>query len=127
MTLERIHTDDAPAAIGPYSQAIRTGGMLYVSGQIPLDPKTMEITGSDARSQAQLVMKNLAAVVAAGGSTMDNIVRCTIFLADMADFAAVNEVYQAALGEHRPARACVAVKELPKSVLVEVDCIAAVP
>ena len=124
MSLQSVHTDNAPAAIGPYSQAIRAGDMLFVSGQIPLDPKTGEIVGGTAAEQAVQVLKNLAAVVQEGGSAMDRVIRTTIFLADMADFAAVNELYAKAFGDHRPARACVAVRELPKSVRVEIDCIA---
>jgi len=121
---EPVHTDSAPAAIGPYSQAVRAGDLLFCSGQIPLDPATMTIVGDDAAAQCEQVMKNLGAVLEAGGGSFDHVVRTTIFLKDMADFAAVNEVYGKAFGDHRPARACVAVRELPKDVLVEIDCIA---
>lgn len=123
--MEIVHTDRAPAAIGPYSQAVKAGNLLFCSGQIPLDPKTMEMVGSTAAEQAEQVMQNLASLLAAGGAGLPNVVRTTIFLASMADFAAVNEVYARHFGEHKPARACVAVKELPKGALVEIDCIAA--
>lgn len=125
MKLDVVSSPSAPAAIGPYSQAIRTGNLLFCSGQIPLDPKTMQLVGSNAAEQADQVLKNLAAVLAAGGASLGHVVRTTIFLASMADFAAVNEVYGRHFGAHKPARATVAVKELPKGALVEIDCIAA--
>ena len=125
MTLETVHTDAAPAAIGPYSQAVKVGDLLFCSGQIPLDPKTMEIVGDDAASQCEQVMVNLRSVLEGAGAGLDRVARTTIFLASMGDFAAVNEVYARHFGDHKPARACVAVKELPKAVLVEIDCIAA--
>ncbi len=124
--MQSIATDHAPAAIGPYSQAIRVGDLLFCSGQIPLDPKTMEIVGTDATAQTEQVMKNLEAVLEAAGSSPEQVARTTIFLASMGDFAAVNAVYERTFSSHKPARACVAVKELPKSVLVEIDCIASV-
>ena len=119
----KISTPNAPAAIGPYSQAIRCGDMIYTSGQIPLDPATGAVVGDDIRTQAQQVMKNLSAVLVAAGSSPENAVKTTCFLADMADFAAFNEVY-AAYFTTNPARSCVAVKTLPKGVLVEVEVIA---
>ena len=125
MKLDVISSPSAPAAIGPYSQAIRAGNLLFCSGQIPLDPKTMQMVGTTAAEQADQVLKNLAAVLTAGGASMGHVVRTTIFLASMGDFAAVNEVYGKHFGAHKPARATVAVKELPKGALVEVDCIAA--
>ena len=125
MTLEFVHTDDAPAAIGPYSQAVKVGNLLFCSGQIPLDPKTMVMVGDDAAAKTEQVMKNLKSVLAAGGASLTAVARTTIFLHSMADFAAVNEVYGRHFGDHRPARATVAVKELPKGALVEIDCIAA--
>ena len=125
MTLETFHTDAAPAAIGPYSQAVKVGGMLFCSGQIPLDPKTMEMVGSDAAAQCEQVMMNIKNLLEAAGGGLDNVARTTIFLTSMSDFAAVNEVYAKHFGDHKPARACVAVKELPKAALVEIDCIAA--
>jgi 2-iminobutanoate/2-iminopropanoate deaminase len=125
MKLDVISSPAAPAAIGPYSQAIRAGNLLFCSGQIPLDPKTMQMVGATAAEQADQVLKNLAAVLTAGGASMGHVVRTTIFLASMSDFAAVNEVYGKHFGAHKPARATVAVKELPKGALVEIDCIAA--
>jgi 2-iminobutanoate/2-iminopropanoate deaminase len=125
MKSEAIHSASAPAAIGPYSQAIKAGNLLFCSGQIALDPKTMNMVGSTAAEQAEQVLKNLAAVLSAGGASMAHVVRTTIFLVSMADFAAVNEVYGRHFGAHKPARATVAVKELPKGGLVEIDCIAA--
>ena len=118
-----ISTPNAPAAIGPYSQAIVCGNMLYTSGQIPLDPATGAVVGDTIREQAEQVMKNLAAVLAAAGTSFDNAVKTTCFLADMADFATFHEVYAAHITS-APARSCVAVKTLPKGVLVEVEVIA---
>ena len=120
-----IATPNAPAAIGPYSQAIVCGNMLYTSGQIPLDPATGAVVGDNIRDQAEQVMKNLSAVLAAAGTSFANAVKTTCFLADMADFAAFNEVY-ATYFTSNPARSCVAVKALPKGVLVEVEVIALV-
>ena len=118
-----ISTPHAPAAIGPYSQAILCGNMLYTSGQIPLDPATGAVVGDNIRDQAEQVMKNLAAVLAAAGTSFENAVKTTCFLADMGDFAVFNEVY-AAYFTSNPARSCVAVKALPKGVLVEVEVVA---
>ena len=118
-----ISTDKAPAAIGPYSQAISTGNMVFTSGQIPLDPATGAMVGTDIRNQAEQVMKNLKQVLEAAGSSFDKVVKTTCFLADIADFAAFNEVYAAYITS-APARSCVAVKDLPKGALVEVECIA---
>jgi len=118
-----IHTDKAPAAIGPYSQAIGIGNLLFTSGQIPIDPATGEIRGTTIAEQAEQVMKNLGEVLAAAGLSYADTVKTTCFLADMADFAAFNEVY----GKYftgKPARSCVAVKTLPKNVLCEVEVIA---
>lgn len=123
--MKKIHsTDKAPAAIGPYSQATSHNGILYCSGQIPLDPKTMEIVGDNAKDQAEQVMKNLEAVLKEAGIDFSHVLKCTIFLADMDDFATVNEVYGARFETDPPARETVAVKTLPKHVLVEVGCIA---
>lgn len=122
-----ISTPEAPAAIGPYSQGIVVSGgrTLYTAGQIPLDPTTMTIVGEgDVRAQTERVMLNLAAVLRAAGMSFANVVRCGIFLKDMGDFAAVNEIYGRHLGEHRPARSTVAVATLPRDVLVEIDAIA---
>ena len=126
MKLEPVQSPAAPAAIGPYSQAMKVGNLLFCSGQIALDPKTGSLVGATAAEQAEQVLKNLAAVLAAGGASMSAVARTTIFLASMADFAAVNEVYGKHFGNHKPARATVAVKELPKGGLVEIDCIACV-
>lgn len=126
MTLKRIHTDDAPAAIGPYSQAMVADGWVFCSGQIPLDAETMELVTGDVAAQTEKVMENLRVVLEAAGASLDTVVKTTIFLADMADFAAVNAVYGRHFGDHRPARATVAVRELPKSVDVEIECIARV-
>ena len=122
--MEYVQTPDAPAAIGPYSQAVACGEWLFLSGQIALDPESGGIIGATAAEQTGRVMKNLAAVLAAGGSGWDRVVKTTIYLKSMDDFAAVNEVYAAALGENRPARATVEVARLPKDVLVEIDAIA---
>lgn len=125
MSREIIATPDAPAAIGPYSQAVKANGMLFCSGQIAIDPATSKLIDGDVRAQAELVMKNLAAVLKAGGSSFGQVVRTTIFLADMNDFSTVNEIYARAFeGMDPPARATVAVKTLPKSVDVEISCIA---
>ncbi len=124
MKLEPVHSSSAPAAIGPYSQAVKVGNLLFCSGQIALDPKTTQIVGKTAAEQADQVLKNLTAVLAAGGATLAHVARTTIYLVSMADFAAVNEVYARHFGNHKPARATVAVKELPKAGLVEIDCIA---
>ena len=118
-----VSTPNAPAAIGPYSQAILCGNMLYTSGQIPLDPATGTVVGDNIRDQAEQVMKNLEAVLAAAGTSFENAVKTTCYLADMADFAAFNKVYAAHITS-APARSCVAVKTLPKGVLVEVEVIA---
>lgn len=120
-----IHTDKAPAAIGPYSQAIVVNDILFTSGQIPVDPATGEIAGDTIEAQAEQVMKNLGAVLQEAGTGFENAVKTTCFLADMGDFAAFNEVY-ARYFVNKPARSCVAVKTLPKNVLCEVEVIAAI-
>ena len=122
--MEYVQTDGAPAAIGPYSQAVRSGDFLFCSGQIALDPASGEMVGESAADQARRVLVNLGAVLEAGGASLQTVVKTTIFLDDMADFAAVNEVYAAAFGEHRPARATVEAAALPKGALVEIDAIA---
>ena len=118
-----ISTKDAPAAIGPYSQAISAGGTVYLSGQIPIIPATGEIAQGDITVQSEQVMNNIAAVLKAAGADFTNAVKTTCFLADMADFAAFNAVYEKYF-TGKPARSCVAVKQLPKDVLVEVEVIA---
>ena len=120
-----VYTDKAPAAIGPYSQAIILNGVLFTSGQIPVDPATGEISGDNIEAQAEQVMKNLGEVLKEAGSSFENAVKTTCFLADMGDFAKFNEVY-AKYFVNKPARSCVAVKTLPKNVLCEVEVIAAV-
>ena len=122
---EKISTSKAPAAIGPYSQAVKLDGIVYTSGQIPLDPATGNMVGSDVREQTEQIMKNLAAVLEAAGTSFDNVVKTTCFLADIADFAAFNEVYGKYITS-APARSCVAVRDLPKGALAEVEVIAAV-
>ena len=122
--LKRIETDGAPAAIGPYSQGIAVGELLYTAGQIPLDPATMTMVGSDVAEQTEQVLTNLAAVLQAGGSGLDRVVKTTVFLADMGDFAAMNEVYARHFGDHRPARSAVEAAALPKGALVEIEAVA---
>jgi 2-iminobutanoate/2-iminopropanoate deaminase len=120
-----ISTPDAPAAIGPYSQAIVAGGFVHCSGQIALDPKTMQIVEGDVKVQTERVLKNLAAVLAAAGTSLAKVVKCNVYLSDMGSFTAMNEVYARFFtGEAPPARATVAVKTLPKNVDVEIDCLA---
>ncbi|NLD18889.1 MAG: RidA family protein [Clostridiales bacterium] len=123
--MEFVSTKNAPAAVGPYSQAIKVNGMLFTSGQISLDPATGSIVGEDIVTQAEQVMKNLMAVLNAAGTKQENVVKTTCFLANMGDFVAFNEVYAKYFTE-KPARSCVAVKTLPKDVLCEVEVIATV-
>lgn len=125
-TKKIVSTDQAPAAIGPYSQAVIHGGLVYCSGQIALDPVTMEIVGEDAETQAKQVMNNLGEVLSAAGSDFSKVIKCSIFLDSMDDFGVVNEVYGAFFTENPPARETVAVQTLPKNVLVEISCIASV-
>lgn len=125
--MQIISSDKAPKAIGPYSQAIAHGGLVWCSGQIALDPATGGMVGAgDVRAEATQALKNLAAVLHEAGTGFDRVVKVTIFLMDMADFAVVNEVYAAAMGDARPARATVQVAGLPKGARVEIDCVAAV-
>ena len=122
-----VHSDDAPKAIGPYSQAIKAGNLLFCSGQIPLDPKSGEMVGaSDVRAQATRVMQNLEAVLKAGGASFASVVKTTIYLKDLGDFGAVNEIYGAHFKEAPPARATVQVAGLPRGALVEIDAVAVV-
>ena len=123
--LKKISTDKAPAAIGPYSQGMILGNILFASGQIPLNPATGEIEGTDIVAQAEQVMKNIGAILAEAGTNYTKVAKTTCFLADMNDFAAFNEVYAKYFTE-KPARSCVAVKTLPKNVLCEVEVIAEV-
>ncbi len=121
---EIISTDKAPGAIGPYSQAIKTGGMVYCSGQIPIDPVTGEFVSNDITEQTDQVLKNLSAVLEAAGTSLGNVVKTTVFLADMSDFAAMNEIYARYFGENKPARATVQAARLPREAKVEIECIA---
>ncbi len=123
--LQKISTDKAPAAIGPYSQGIIVNGMLFASGQIPIDPATGEIEGADIKAQAEQACKNVGALLAEAGTDYTRVVKTTCFLADMGDFAAFNEVYARYFTE-KPARSCVAVKTLPRNALCEVEVIAEV-
>jgi 2-iminobutanoate/2-iminopropanoate deaminase len=126
MTERRIvHTDRAPAAIGPYSQAVVAAGLVHCSGQIAIDPATQELVQGDVVAQAERCLENLGAVLSAAGSSFERVLKCNVYLTDMADFARVNEVYARYFtGDEPPARAAVAVRELPRSVLVEIDCVA---
>lgn len=121
-----VRADDAPAAIGPYSQAVVANGFVFCSGQIPLDPATGALVAGDARAQTERVMENLAAVLRAAGSGFDRVVKATIYLKDLNDFAAVNEVYGARFTATLPARATVQVARLPRDVSVEIDLVAVV-
>jgi 2-iminobutanoate/2-iminopropanoate deaminase len=119
-----VATDAAPKAIGPYCQAICHGGMVFCSGQIPLDPATMQVVPGEIEAQTEQVLKNLAAVLKAAGSDLSKAVKTTVFLKDLADFAKMNAVYERALNGHTPARSTVEVARLPLDVLVEIECIA---
>ena len=119
-----INTSNAPAPIGPYSQAVASNGMLYVSGQIPLDPSTGELISSGIKDETDRVMQSLKAILEEAGANFDNVVKCSIFVADMNDFGAINEVYGSYFGDNPPARETVEVSTLPKNVNVEISCIA---
>ncbi|MDQ6989474.1 MAG: Rid family detoxifying hydrolase [Mariprofundaceae bacterium] len=125
-TLQPIHSDNAPQAVGAYSQAMLHQGLLYTSGQIGLVPTTGKMVADDVASQAAQVVKNLTAVIQQAGSDLDKIIKVTIFLEDMADFPVVNQIYADWLGKHRPARSTVAVAGLPLAAKVEMDCVVAV-
>jgi 2-iminobutanoate/2-iminopropanoate deaminase len=122
--IESVATDRGPKAIGPYSQAIRANGFVFLSGQIPLDPSTQQVVEGDAAAQTQRVLENLKGVVEAAGSSMQRVVKTTVFLADMNDFAAMNDVYARFFVTHPPARSTVEVSKLPRNVRVEIDLIA---
>lgn len=124
MTIETVTTDKAPGAIGPYSQAVKAGGMIFCSGQIPIDPATGAFVSDDVAGQTRQVLVNLSAVLNAAGSGLDKVVKTTVFLADMADFAAMNEVYAEFFSDNKPARATVQAARLPKDAKVEIECIA---
>ena len=119
-----IHTPNAPAAIGPYSQAVQTGNMLFVSGQIPIDPATGVFAGEDIVTQTTQSLTNVKNILEAAGYTLNDVVKTTVLLADIADFAAMNAVYAEYFNENKPARACFAVKDLPRGALVEIEAIA---
>lgn len=121
---EVVSTDKAPGAIGPYSQAIKSGGMLFCSGQIPIDPATGEFVEGGIAEQTHQVFKNLIAVLEAGGSSLDGVVKTTVFLADMNEFAPMNEVYAKYFDSNKPARATVQAARLPRDARVEIECIA---
>ena len=122
--MKQVITDKAPQAIGPYSQAIVTGGMVYASGQIAINPETGDIVEGGIEAQAHQVLKNLSNILAAAGSSMNRVVKTTVFMADMADFATVNNIYATYFSEPYPARSAVAVKSLPKNVLIEIEVVA---
>jgi 2-iminobutanoate/2-iminopropanoate deaminase len=124
--IKPVHSDQAPKAVGPYSQAMRDGQLLYLSGQIGLDPVSGSLVGDAVEAQARQVMQNLSAVLKAGGSSTDGIIKANIYLVDMADFPKINTIYAEWLGEHRPARATVAVAALPLGAKVEIDLVARV-
>lgn len=126
-TVTSLHTDHAPKAIGPYAQAVRANGFLFTAGQIPLDPVSMEIVGEDVGPQTDRVLANLTAVLTEAGCTWASVVKTTVFLRTMDDFAAMNEVYARVLGDARPARSTVAVAGLPRNVRVEIELVAALP
>ena len=119
-----IHTPDAPAAIGPYSQAMQAGNMLFVSGQIPIDPAPGAVAGEDITTQTNQSLTNVKNILEAAGYTLNDVVKTTVLLADIADFAAMNAVYAEYFSENKPARACFAVKDLPRGALVEIEAIA---
>ena len=124
MAYEVIHSDNAPAAIGPYSQAIKAGNLLFVSGQVPFVPATGEIVEGDVKAQTAQSLKNLQAILKEAGADFSNVVKTTVFIKDMNEFAQVNEVYAEYFGDNKPARACVEVARLPRDVKVEIELIA---
>ena len=122
--MKTISTKNAPAAIGPYSQAVVAGGFVFVAGQIPLNPQTGEVVGEDIAAQTEQVLKNISAILAAAGTDMSRVVRCDVFLSDLGNFAEFNRVYEKYFGETKPARVTVEVSSLPKGVLVEIAAVA---
>lgn len=126
MNVRIVHTENAPAAIGPYSQAVVAGNFLFTAGQIPIDPATGQIVPGDVTAQTERVLRNLAAVLENAGASWSDVVKTTVYLQDMADFPRVNEVYGRVMGEARPARSTVQVAGLPRGVLVEIDAVAVV-
>ncbi len=126
MNKEIVSTENAPGAIGPYSQAIKAGGMVFCSGQIPIDPATGNFVSDVVSEQTEQVLKNLSEVLKAAGTSLDNVVKTTVFLADMNDFAEMNEVYSQFFSDNKPARATVQAARLPRDAKVEIECIAVV-
>ncbi|MCX7632805.1 MAG: RidA family protein [Turneriella sp.] len=121
--MQAISTKQAPAAVGPYSQAIRAGDFVFISGQLPLKPETGLLVAGDIKQQTEQVLKNLQAICLAAGGGLEKVVKCTVFMTDLAQFQAMNEVYAAHFGEHRPARSTVQVAALPRGALVEIEAI----
>jgi len=126
MSREAVETDKAPKAIGPYVQAIKANGLVYTAGQIPIDPKTGNIVEGGIAEQTRQVLENLKAVLAAAGSSLDRVIKATVFLKNMGDFAVMNDIYAEYLGNFKPARSTVAVAELPRGALIEIDLVALV-
>lgn len=126
MDLEIIATDKAPAAIGPYSQAVKVGNVIYTSGAIPVNPTTGEVVVGGAQEQAEQALNNLKEILNSAGASLDNVVKTTVFIKNMNDFALINEVYKKYFTKNYPARSCVEVARLPKDVLIEIECIAIV-
>lgn len=124
MDIQSARSEDAPRAVGPYSQAILAGELVFCSGQIPLDPATGQLVEGDIAAQTGRVLDNLAAVLAAAGSDLAHVAKTTVFLADLGDFAAMNEAYATRFGEHRPARSTVQVAALPRGARIEIECVA---
>lgn len=124
--MQQVHTDNAPAAIGPYSQAIVANGFVFTAGQVPFDPQSMQLVQGDIAAQTEQVMKNLQAILTQAGADLSSVVKTTVFLQDMNDFAAMNEVYARHFGEHKPARSTVQVARLPRDAAVEIECVAVV-
>ena len=127
MPLKTTHSDKAPAAIGPYAQAVHANGFLFTAGQVALDPVSMQVVEGDVVAQTEQVLRNLGAVLASAGATWTHVVKTTVFLTDMRDFARMNDVYAQVMGDARPARSTVQVSGLPRGVLVEIHLIAALP
>jgi len=124
MSREIVQTETAPKAIGPYAQAVKANGMVYTAGQIPINPKTGDFVSGNIAAQTRQVLENLKAVLEAGGSSLEKVVKATVFLRNMSDFTAMNEIYAEYLGKVKPARSTVAVSELPRGALVEIDLVA---
>ena len=122
--MQQVHTDNAPAAIGPYSQAIVANGFVFTAGQVPFDPQTMQLVQGNIAAQTEQVMKNLQAILTQAGADLSSVVKTTVFLQDMNDFGEMNEVYARHFGEHKPARSTVQVARLPRDVAVEIEAVA---